>query len=212
MTEELPLYAYREDGKVVGVSVEIIEALFQEANIPYTMEMYPWARAFEKVKNSFACVFPIQRSQENEVLFNWVSPVLISQTGFYKTVGKPLKVRAIRDAIPYKIGTYRGSFVEEYLEAQGFAVESTAKDEVNIQKLKVGRLDLWAADTLSAAYLSQKKGIKLEEVLVYFTSIRALACNSKVPLGVIERLQEALKTIYRDGVVDEILMKYKNNQ
>jgi len=209
ITEELPPYAYRDQGKVVGASVEIIEALFKEAGVPYEIKMFPWKRAFELVQTSNACVFPIQRSQEREALFNWVSPVLVTQTGFYTGKGKNVDVRTLKDAMPFEIGTYRGSAVEEYLVGQGFTVSTTTKDEANIHKVKAGRLDLWAADTLSASYLAKKNNIELNEVMVYFTTLRALACNPKVNANLIEKLRGALQVIYQKGIVDSILKKYK---
>jgi len=209
ITEELPPYAYKDKGKIVGASVEIVEALFKEAGVPYEIKIMPWKRAFELVKTKDACVFPIQRSQEREALFHWVSPVLITQTGFYAGAGKAVPVTTLKDAMPFKIGTYRGSAVEEYLVGQGFTVDATTVDEANVHKLKAGRLDLWAADTLSAAYVSKKNKVQLEEIMVYFTTLRALACNPNVSESLMEKLRTALQSIYQKGVVDAVIEKYR---
>jgi polar amino acid transport system substrate-binding protein len=210
ITEELPPYAYRQGGQITGASVEIIKELFKEANIPYEIKMFPWKRAYETAKLQKACIFPIQRSQEREVLFNWISPVLITQTAFYSNKGANLQVRTLTDAQDLKIGTYRGSAVEEYLVGQGFKVESISKDSANVNKLFSGRIDLWAADTLSAPYFAKKANItNLDETLVYFTTLRALACNTSVPQKTIMQLQDALQSIYKAGKVDKILAKYK---
>lgn len=210
VTEEIPPYAYTQNGKFTGASIEIIQALFKEANIPYTINIFPWKRAVEITKNNKACIFPIQRSQEREVLFNWISPVLITQTGFYTTLGSKVSIRTLDDVKSYSIGTYRGSAVEDYLTSQGFNVVSTSKDDVNIRKLSANRIDVWAADTLTAAYFSDKEKIEIREVLVYFSTLRALACNLTVPEEQVKKLQQALQTIYQQGIVDTILKKYKH--
>ena len=210
ITEELPPYAYRQGGKITGASVDIIKALFKEANIDYEIKMFPWKRAYETVKSESACIFPIQRSQEREVLFNWISPVLITQTAFYAKDDGKTQVRTLTDAQNLKIGTYRGSAVEEYLVGQGFKVESISKDSANANKLSSGRIDLWAADTLSAPYFAKKSNItNLTEALVYFTTLRALACNTSVSKTTVTKLQDALQSIYKAGKVDKILAKYK---
>ncbi len=210
ITEELPPYAYRQGGQITGASVDIIKALFKEANIPFEIKIFPWKRAYETAKAEKACIFPIQRSQEREVLFNWISPVLITQTAFYALDNGKTQVRTLNDAQKLKVGTYRGSAVEEYLVGQGFQVESISKDSANANKLSHGRIDLWAADTLSAPYFAKKANINnLTEALVYFTTLRALACNTSVPKDTITRLQDALQSIYKAGKVDKILAKYK---
>lgn len=209
VTEEIPPYAYKENNKPAGASIEIIHALFKEAAIPYKISIYPWQRAFETAKNKKSCIFPIQRTQSREAQFNWVSPVLITQTAFYKIPNSNINIRVLDDVKGYKVGTYRGSAVEEYLTAQGFDVASTTKDNVNIRKLASKRIDLWASDTLSATYLAEKEKRKIEEELVYFTTLRALACNTAIPSDTINKLNRALQVIYQKGIVDEILKKYK---
>lgn len=210
VTEEIPPYAFKQKGKPAGASVEIIQALFKEAGVPYKISIYPWKRAFETAKSSAACIFPIQRSQEREALFNWISPVLITQTAFYSAAGSSLDIRTLTDVKNLKIGTYRGSAVEEYLTGQGFKVFSTTQDNVNIQKLKANRIDLWASDTLAANHLSNKSNTHITEELVYFTTLRALACNTSVPSDQVKKLQKALQSIYKKGTVDNILKKYKS--
>jgi polar amino acid transport system substrate-binding protein len=209
VTEEIPPYAYKQNGKPAGASVEIIKALFKEAEIPYKISIYPWKRALETAKSKQACIFPIQRSQEREALFNWVSPVLITQTGFYTTPKSKVNIRTLDDVKNYSIGTYRGSAVEDYLTHQGFNVVSTSTDNVNIRKLSSNRIDVWAADTLTASYLADKEKKEIREALVYFTTLRALACNLTVPKDQVKKLQQALQTIYQKGTVDNILRKYK---
>lgn len=210
VTEEIPPYAYKLKGKPAGVSVEIIEALFKEAGIPYKISIFPWKRALETAKSKQACIFPIQRSQEREALFNWVSPVLITQTGFYTAPTSKVNIRTLDDVKNYSIGTYRGSAVEDYLTHQGFNVISTSTDTVNIRKLSSNRIDVWASDTLTASYLADKQKIEITEALVYFTTLRALACNLTVPEDQVKKLQQALQTIYHKGTVDSILKKYKS--
>jgi polar amino acid transport system substrate-binding protein len=209
VTEDIRPYAFKQNGKPAGASVEIIQALFKEAGIPYKISIFPWQRAFETAKNESACIFPVQRTQDREVLFNWISPVLITQTAFYKNPGSPINIRVLNDVKGHKVGTYRGSAVEEYLTAQGFDVASTTKDNVNIRKLGSKRIDLWASDTLSATHLAKKEKREIEEALVYFTTLRALACNPKVSEESVNKLNQALQTIYQKGIVDDIMKKYR---
>ncbi|WP_281556806.1 transporter substrate-binding domain-containing protein [Thalassomonas sp. RHCl1] len=210
MTQEMPPYVIKQQGEITGASVDIIRALFQQAKLPYQIKILPWKRAYETAKNTPTCIFPVQRSQQREAEFEWISPVLISQTAFYAVGAEKTPLHSLQDAMAFSIGTYRGSAIEEYLLTMGFNVDSVSRDRANINKLLSGRIALWAADTLTAPYLLQQAKVDtVKPLLVYFTSLRALACHASVGKAAVNRLQQALKTLYTTGVIDEILSRYK---
>ena len=98
----------------------------------------------------------------------------------------------------------------EYLSSWGYDVKMTPKDAPNIKKLRSKRIDVWAADTLSAKYLAKKHEMtNIKEQLVYFSTLRALACNTNVSKMKISKLQQELKLMYTDGTIEEILSIYQ---
>ena len=211
LTEELPPYAMKKDGKPTGATVEIVSKLFERASIDYSVRIVPWKRAYLTVKEEKnTCIFPVQRSQEREVEFHWVSPIVISQTGFYTRDDFDKDLRTLNDVKGLKIGSYKGSAAAEYLHGQGYTTALIAKDAPNIQKLQAGRINIWAADTLTAGYMIKQRKVKnVNESLVYFTTLRALACNLETPFKTINKLSEELKKMYIDGSVNRIMAQYK---
>jgi len=211
LTEELPPYSIKKGGTPSGASVDIVSELFKRVGIPFTVKIVPWQRAYNgAVDGANTCVFPIQRNQEREALFQWVSPVLITQNGFYTLDSSSHKIRTIDDVKGLKIGSYRGSAVAEYLTNNGYKVDVLPKDAPNLQKLSAGRIDVWAADTLVASHLSKKANItNIKEQLVYFSSLRALGCNLSTPQEIVDKLQMELKNMYGDGTVEKILATYR---
>ncbi len=211
LTEELPPYSIRGNGTGTGASIDIVSQLFTRANFDYEIIIVPWKRAMRmSLSNENTCIFPMQRNQEREASYHWISPVLITQTGFYTRKDSPHKLVTIDDAKGLIIGTYNGSAVAEYLTSWGYNVYMTPRDAPNIQRLMKKRIDVWAADTLSAKYLANKHKItNMKEQLVYFSTLRALACNTKVDEVKVTKLQQELKLMYTDGTIEKIISKYK---
>jgi len=208
LTEELPPYSIRDSG--TGVSIDIVSQLFTRAGYDYEIIIVPWKRAMHmSLSDENTCLFPMQRNQEREASYHWISPILISQTAFYTRKDSPHKLITIDDAKELVIGTYNGSAAAEYLASWGYNVITTPRDAPNILKLMKKRIDVWAADTLSAKYLAKKHKItNMKEQLVYFSTLRALACNIKVPEIKVNNLQQELKKMYTDGTIENIMAKY----
>lgn len=202
---EKPLI-YQEKGEPVGVVVDVVKELFRQAGIDYSLRLMPPKRAlFTTVETDGFCVFPIARSQEREALFRWVSPILISRHGLFSGPNHPIKLKTLEDARPFKIGSYLGSGVGEYLENQGFNVEYAGRNELSARKLQKNRIDLWVSDIKSAKYLINSERLSIAEPeLVFFTTVRAMACNLNTDPAVVKQLQKTITQMYRNGDVEKI--------
>ncbi len=211
LTEELPTYSMTVDGKATGATVDIVTRLFQQAKIDFIVQIVPWKRAYvSALNNEMTCAFPMQRSQEREALFHWVSPIVITQTGLYTRDDSTHSIRTLEDVKHLTLGSYQGSAASEYLMSQGYELELLSNDTLNINKLRMKRIDAWAADTLTARHLMKKENAKqITERLVYFTTLRALACNLGTPNEVIKQLSDTLKVLYHDGSIEKIMKKYR---
>ncbi len=208
-TEALPPYSFAS-GPKKGAAVDIASTLFERTGIPFEVKITPWKRAYVTVSNTAStCFFPVQRNQEREVFFRWVSPLYISQTAFYGLKGDDIKVRTLQDAKSLRIGSYNGSAAAEYLDSIGYDIKTVANDKQNIKKLNSKRIDLWAGDPLSVRYFSGLEGVELDEKLVYFTTLRALACSLQTPDDIVEKLQQELNAMYADGTIEKILKNYR---
>lgn len=93
----------------------------------------------------------------------------------------------------------------EYLESYGFKVEYAGRNELNARKLLKNRIDLWVSDTQSAKFLIKHERLPLNEPeLVFFTTVRAMACNLSVDSSVVNKLQKTATKMYRSGDVERI--------
>ena len=55
ITEDFPPMNYMEKGEIKGISTAIVKKVLERANIPYTLELLPWARGYEITKKRVKC-------------------------------------------------------------------------------------------------------------------------------------------------------------
>ena len=203
-----PPYVFESGSNEPGLLKHIISHLFARSNMHYELVLMPKKRAIiyaEMTDNT--CVLPIERSQEREVKFTWISPILISNTGLFSLPGShsDSPLITLTDAISFRIGSHLGSASGKYLTDMGFKVEAVPKNSSNIYKLKAGRIDLWESDVLTAGYIANQSGIVISKsVLDFFTHLHAIGCNPSIPTAKIERIRNSLKQMYRDGTIDRL--------
>ena len=194
-----------------GLVMVILERLMFKAGINYKVTFMPPKRAELYVKSTpNSCVIPIEKSQEREVFFSWVSPVLISQHGLFQLESaSPVKLETLEDARPYRIGSFLGSSIGEYLDSFSYRVDLATKNDANLHKMKAGRIDLWASDVLSAYYLSKQEGIRISRSrLNFFTSLRAIGCHEKLDEKVLSAMRNALQDMYKSSQMKRILQSF----
>ncbi len=212
MTEELPPYSFLEGNQPKGLSIDIIKLLFKRAGIQFEIRIVPLKRALATVANSSdACVFPLERTQAREVLYTWISPLLITRTGFYTKSDSRLVIRSLKDAQNLSVGIYAGSALHEYLSTFDFTGLQVAREELlNARKLQANRIDLWATDSVSGRYFARRAGIAdIREQYLFLTTLRGIACNREMSPGIVQPLQRELKRMHADGAVRGIMDRYR---
>lgn len=198
-----------ENGKS-GIAVDIVKEIFKRSKMEYEFKTMPLARALDQAeKKENHCVLPVQRSQEKETTYRWISPVLVTQSALFSKGGSPVPLSVLTDAKEMSVGVLRGSDEEQYLKGVGFPKIQEANDELNnAKKLDSKRMSLWATDSILGPYYAQKAGISVKQEVVFRSTLRALACHIAMPENVVESLSESLKQMYNDGTVKKIFTEY----
>lgn len=207
-----PPYMQLHDGKAEGIAVDVMKKVFRQTHTAYNIHFMPSKRAYFMAENSpNTCVLAIERSQERESVFEWVSPILITRYGLYALPGNSLKLEVLNDARKQVIGTYLGSGVGEYLESLGYRVDYANRDVLNIDKLDYRRIGLWATDTLSATILMRQRNIDLgPPKLIFYSSLRSMGCNVGMDPNRVARWQASLLDLYHRGEIRQIYEHYRN--
>lgn len=200
-------------GRVVGIATDKVRAALGRADVPYTIELLPWKRAYAAARERVdACVYSTTRTPEREALFKWVGPTDSAEWVLMARADRRIALRNLEDARPYRIGTYNGDARDHYLRSRGFKVDTAPHDLINPRKLLLGRIDLWAAALRRGSLVLEQNGWagKIVPVLAFSRRDVFLACNRGVPDTVIDRLNEAFAALEREGALQRIERAYDN--
>ncbi len=202
-----------------GAFTEIVMATFKEMEQPVEVLYYPWKRAESEVQaGSVFAAFPYITTEEREQTFDFSDPVLISWGRlFYMPERQPSEVVYVEleDLQPYTIGGVLGYWYESPFKEAGLKVDYVASDDLNIQKLYAGRVDLVASEELVGWMLIQKL---YPQDAHRFATVQKPLNESALRLMIsrlypnsaelTQRFDAALKTITEQGIVEQILAKY----
>jgi polar amino acid transport system substrate-binding protein len=212
-TEESPPFNMMVDGKIMGIAVEKMAEIMNRAKMPYTLDILPWARAYQMaLEKPNVCVFSTSRNAEREPKFKWVGPLALNSWMFYALRDANIVMSSLEDARKYKIGTYNGDGRDTFLRNKGVSVDTAVSDDVNPRKLLAKRIDLWATSPDKASVVLKVNGWSNQIVPVYtFNRVELyLACNLTVRDEVIDKLNVILSGMNNDGSTDKIDQRYEH--
>lgn len=219
-TEDYPPFNMRASDKrkgssssdITGISTEIVVELFKRSKIPYSIQIYPWKRAYDlALRKPNYGVFSTTRTKEREKLFQWVGPLVKNNWVFFAKKNRKLKIGSMDEAKKFRVGSYQGDATAIYLEKSlGFKLHLTAYDHLNARKLANNRIDLWATGHLLGPYMARAENVSgLEAVYTFKEMILSLAFNKSVSPKIIKKLNKILTGMRRDGTIKEIHKRYR---
>jgi polar amino acid transport system substrate-binding protein len=221
VTEELPPYNMTRNGRVTGMSTEVVEAVLKEVGMQASIQVMPWARAYELALNdSNVLIYSIVRTPAREPLFQWVGAIAPTRWFLYSLADRPVKLGSLDDARKHQIATVNQDVGEQYLLAKGFRIgaqlQSSNKYEHNYRKLKVDHVELWISNELNALYLTRQNGEDPAKVLIRSLPLPELSSDEGLsmafsldtPAETVEKFRAGLQTIRRNGVYDAIARKW----
>lgn len=218
VTESLPPLNYKENGNATGYSVEIVEAVLQEARIQAPIEIMPWARAYQMaLTQPNTLIFSITRLPDRDALFEWIGPISSRQIFLYKLKSrKDIQIRNMADAAAYKVGLVREmASTKEFLRTTTFpesGVDYAPTVESNIKKFLMGRVDLIVSQDWSAAYLMKMEGRKPDELepvlLLDGVNSYYLAMQKQSDPALVQRIRRAFAKVQQSGLLEKLRLKY----
>lgn len=220
VTEEFPPYNFTQNDNITGFSTEVVKAVLKEIKVQGSFQSLPWARAYETAQDApDILIYSIGRTKEREKLFKWVGVIAPTTYYLFSLSDKNITLARLDDAKKYQIGTVNEDVGEEFLISKGFAkgknLQSSVKYEINYEKLKAGRVDLWIMPELVASFLARKAGDDPAKMLGRAYQISELgndgyymAFGAKTPNARVEQFRKGLETIKKNGIFDALKKKW----
>ncbi|MQB42434.1 transporter substrate-binding domain-containing protein [Rhizobium sp. ICMP 5592] len=208
-TEEYPPFNYRDGKTAVGATVEQVRKVMADIGIDYSIEVMPWARAYNQAQTvPMTCVFATAHNEERDKLFKWVQPLLVDRNILIKHTGSSVTAATLDEARKYTVGTWREDYTEAALRQANFPRIDVASDfRATLKKLMSDRIDLMP---ISESYFDKlrKEGNAVEKVTVLSAQPMGIACQKDFPDDLLKRMQTALDSLIADGTQKRIFLKY----
>jgi len=220
-TENYPPYNMDVDGKLTGLSVEILEAMLKQMGYSESisnLELTSWSDAYTSaINNKNSMVFSTTRTKSREDLFKWVGPISKVTIGVVALKDKEISIKNVSDLNKYKIGTAKDDAGEILLLENGidkknfYRLDGTNSLATLLYKMEREKIDMVAYDTRVAMYSIDLNGFESDDYEVIYTLAKKglyFAFNKKTDDVIIKKWQKALDTIKANGIYNKIIKKY----
>lgn len=221
VTEQYPPYNFEEDGKLQGISVDLLMAALDEAGSNLTksdIRLLPWAKGFEMAQNKQGTVlFATTRTEERDDLFQWVGPITSTKISLMARKDSNIQIDSLDDidSKGYTIGVVRDDVGEHLLQDGGVPkanIDSVAKAVLNIKKMERDRIDAWAYEENVALWMIRSNGFEpdnYEPVYELKKGKLYYAFHKDTPDSKVNALQKAVDKVKASDKYEQILNKYQ---
>jgi polar amino acid transport system substrate-binding protein len=202
------------EGRLTGMTVEILVELKKRTGNSDPIQMVPWARGYDALlKKPGTVLFSVSRTPERNLLFHWIGPVLESSYSFYARADSKLKIKDLEEAKQVqRIGVYLNDVRDTYLTGMGFRnLDRTNNNIQNFKKLMAGRIDMYASAPLAIEDEAKAAGYRGSDVKPLFSFLRIqlyIAMSLGTPESVVKGWSEAFGSMQNDGSFARIHRKY----
>lgn len=216
LTENLPPLNYIKDGELVGPSVEIVKEIQRRVGSNDEIRVYPWARAYKMaLEEENVILFSTTHTKARENIFKWVGPLATKRDILVAKKASRIRIINLDDARNIgRIGTLRDDTREILLKSQGFTnLEPVSDEQLNAQKLAIGRIDLWAYKIPGMRTVCDLAGVdhnEFEEVYHLRKIDVSIAFSKKTSDTIIEKWQSAFYEMMADGTILKIRRKWND--
>ena len=153
-SDPYPPWVLGEIGTIAngGIATEIVEELFHRLNMKTRVNIYPFKRGLQRIKDGDEdVILMVSRSKEREKYMLFTHPIRDVKFVFYHSVGKKnFNWNQWEDLKPYVIGVVTGYNLGEKwnkaIKKHKLTIEEVKTDIFNVEKLLKGRIDILLSD------------------------------------------------------------------
>ncbi|WP_067522092.1 substrate-binding periplasmic protein [Endozoicomonas ascidiicola] len=202
--------SFARNDRVSGFATDIMRKLFESSG--YTTEftlMSDWDKAFNSAKDKPAYgVYSAFRTPEREEHFQWVGPLYHEDWVILALADSDISVSSLADLKNFKVGSYEYDGISDYLIEQQVNMEQAKSDALNVVKLKLGKIQLWASSSLTGPYVASNFRVPVKSVFKINESSLWLAMYKDTDPAVVEKLNNQLKLMHESGEIQQLIASY----
>jgi polar amino acid transport system substrate-binding protein len=210
-------FAYEKNNKIVGASVELVQEMARRQGNQVTIELVPFARAYQVGKISpKTLILQIARTSFRESQFSWIAPLYQEPFMVFVRPDGVVDADIAAHGAPGPVGVLHDGLGEELAHELGITPLDPAADELtNARKLMAGHISAWLASQNTAAFAMRLAGFNPEK-LAHGKILRRypfyLAAAPGYSTQQAAAWVQALEQMKADGTFQKILDKYDFKQ
>ncbi|HXA47701.1 MAG TPA: transporter substrate-binding domain-containing protein [Burkholderiaceae bacterium] len=210
-------FAYKENTKIVGASVELVQEMARRQGKQVTIELVPFARAYQVGKISpKTLILQIARTSARESQFSWIAPLYQEPFMVFVRPDGVVDPDIMAHGAPGAVGVLHNGLGEELARELGITPLDPASDELtNARKLMAGHISAWLASQNTAAVAMRQAGFDPRKLLhgkVLHSYPFYLAAAPGYSTQNATLWVQALEQMKADGTFQKILDKYSLQQ
>lgn len=212
LTDNHPPLHFQQGERMAGFGVDVVEALAQRSGDRIQVQQRPMLRALRDAsEDADTAVFTILRTAERETRYQWVGPLMQTETALYTRSSDDTTVSDLRQTRG-QIAVPRKWLVYSVLRQQGldnlWGVDSP---EIMMRLLQIGRVQYVVADTMSVGTFAAEQGMALEQLRYQIPLMQQdayIAFSPKVDPAQVARWQQALEAMEQDGSLQQLKQRW----
>ncbi|MDE1462879.1 substrate-binding periplasmic protein [Spartinivicinus poritis] len=217
VVENYPPYAYKDNGKITGLSTDITHYLLKDSGIKAESWAFaPWKRAFLLASQKpGTLLYTVVRKPNREKLFHWIGPISDRNIYIYKLKRrKDIQASSLEEIKTkgYSIGTVIGTAATEQLKSANLKITETVNYEQNVRMLLLDRIDLIVFLEYSLAYLAKKADSQygnFEKLFLLDSSKKYyIVIQKDTAPDIVKKLQQSFIRLKHSGKLAEIQKRY----
>lgn len=218
--QSAPFVFLDERQQPTGVLVEITQALIAETKIDASIELIPWARAYEiALTEPNVILISLLKTTDRQAQFQWIGKVHEAKANMFRLKKRgDIQLTSLIQAKSLRIASVRGYGSSDFLLENGFVewdnLVLVTRPEQLWDMLYRDRVDLVLYNTEAGKYEASQFGHDPDE-LVNALSIPELTLDLFLATGLatstptVQQLQTGLQSLQTKGTVDQIKQEWK---
>lgn len=219
--DEWAPYNYQENGRLTGISTDIVRAIMALTGDDFEIHLMPSMRATLTLRNRPRTImYSLFRTPEREDLYKWVGPIVEESISPYQLAATAQPINSLEQLMHApRISTRHAGLVPALLHELGFRnLDKSATSSLQLYlMLLAGRTDIIIGDTpAGVAYYSRELGIApgtLRRIpLELFRAPLYIAFSHDSDDALVAAWADALAQLRRSGELERIVQRYLPTQ
>lgn len=210
---DFPPFESLEDGKVVGIEVEIMELICKDLGVEMEIKQMDFDSVLPGVQTGKYNVgmSGISVTPEREKNVKFSKPYCLAAQAIVVLEGSEIKAKADLDG--KKVSVQSGTTAEEFCTTNGYTVSSFKANADAQTALVEGKVAAWVIDDLTAADMvkkynegnPEKKLVILDEAMTTEPYAFAFHLESS---DLVDEVNKSLDKLLADGTIEKLFEKY----